>query len=592
MYYIKRFLCIILIFILLATTSLQNISLTISAQTVTMAFIEGEYINVRSAPSTKATVLEQISYTSVSVINKQDNAEGTWYQITYQSGSSTITGYIFYDASYIRIVSYNPDASFDEKLNSFPVSYHNSLKTLHAAYPNWNFVPEYINLSFKQAVEMQSTNMRKQVEFSDASISWCSMGPGAYNWLGGTWVNDNGGWTAASREIIAYYMDPRNFLSAKEIFQFMKQTYSQLPSEEDVKKIVSGTFLANGYPTFAGDTFGGSYIKLIIKAGEQTSIDPCVLASLILQEQGSKGTSDLISGKRAGYEGYYNFFNISASGPTKEDVIKNGLEKAKNENWSTIPASIIGGAALYKKNYIARSSSDDNNPKNQNTYYYQNFNVHNPNELWHQYAQAIHDSNSKGSILGKAYFTNANYSFTFRIPVYVDMPETAVPKPEKNSKRNNYYFSNVVVNGLTPTFNMFTYSYDLTVNEDTTVYATLVPNSLYAGESSYALKVGDNKVALKVKSETGYITDYVININATKDCTLYVNTTGTTTSGDTNGDGKIDIVDLANVRLYMLDIYAFNEYQKTAADTNKDGKVDILDLANIRLHLLGLYTIK
>ena len=172
------------------------------------------------------------------------------------------------------------------------------------------------------------------------------------------------------------------------------------------------------------------------------------------------------------------------------------------------------------------------------------------------------------------------------------MPETAATKPEKNAKKNNYYFSSLTVNGLTPSFNMFTYNYDLALNEDTTIYATTVANAVYSGESSYAVKTGENTIVLKVTSETGYVTNYTINVNAAKDCTLYVNTTGTTVLGDTNGDGKIDIVDLANIRLYLLNIYNFNEYQKLAADTNKDGKVDLVDLANLRLHLLGIYTIK
>ena len=46
-----------------------------------------------------------------------------------------------------------------------------------------------------------------------------------------------------------------------------------------------------------------------MRAGEQSGVNPYVLASMIMQEQG-KGTSPLISGNYAGYSGYYNFFNV------------------------------------------------------------------------------------------------------------------------------------------------------------------------------------------------------------------------------------------------------------------------------------------
>ena len=358
MHLIKRSLSIFLIFVLFITVCFENFNLNTQANTITTAFIEGENINVRSAPSTSSPIIEQISYSSATVLESQQNAEGLWYMITYNNGTSNITGYIFYNEEYIRIVTYNPDATFEEKLTAFPQSYHEQLKTLHAAYPNWNFIPDNTNISFKEAVKLQASNMRKQVEYSENSLSWCSMGPGAYDWSKNTWISDNGGWTAASNEIIAYYMDPRNFLNSKDVFQFMKQSFSQITTEANINKILEGTFLANGYTTFEGDLYGGSYSKVLIEAGKTSGVDPCVLAALILQEQGSKGTSDLISGKYAGYENYYNFFNISASGSSKEEVIKNGLDKAVEQAWNTIPASIIGGAKFYKTKFISIKSEN------------------------------------------------------------------------------------------------------------------------------------------------------------------------------------------------------------------------------------------
>ena len=45
-------------------------------------------------------------------------------------------------------------------------------------------------------------------------------------------------------------MDPRNFLNPTEIYMFMNLTYdSSVENAEGLRKIVQGTFLANGYDT-------------------------------------------------------------------------------------------------------------------------------------------------------------------------------------------------------------------------------------------------------------------------------------------------------------------------------------------------------
>ena len=58
--------------------------------------------------------------------------------------------------------------------------------------------------------------------------------------------------------------------------------------------------------------------------------------------------------------------------------------------------------------------------------------------------------------------------------------------------------------------------------------------------------------------------------------------------GDVNGDGVVDILDLARISRFLAELDVFNENQKNAADINKDGKVDILDLARLTRILAGL----
>jgi hypothetical protein len=54
--------------------------------------------------------------------------------------------------------------------------------------------------------------------------------------------------------------------------------------------------------------------------------------------------------------------------------------------------------------------------------------------------------------------------------------------------------------------------------------------------------------------------------------------------GDVNGDGKVDTVDLAQLKLYLAGLGEDVEN----ADFNNDKKVDTVDLAELKLFLAGL----
>lgn len=111
-----------------------------------------------------------------------------------------------------------------------------------------------------------------------------------------------------------------------------------------------------------------NYASLINAVGKASNVNPNVLAAMIVQEQGSKGTSSLISGTVRGYKGYYNFFNVNAYETPSHNKITNGLIYAKNHGWNSVYSSIKGGADFYYRDYVS---------KKQNTYYLKKFNVNN-----------------------------------------------------------------------------------------------------------------------------------------------------------------------------------------------------------------------
>ena len=598
---LKKLLSLIIVFVLIFSAVDSEVLHKASAATVTTAYITGTNVNVREGPSLSHNAIDTVSNITATVLGSanESTSEGDfiWYKITYTSeNSKQITGYVRYNEKYIRIVTYDPDADTSGQINAFPESYRDALMQLSSAYPNWKFVPKPVSISFKDAVAAQNVNMNKQVSFSSQAISWRSMGQGSYTWSTGKWTVTNGGWTGASREVIAYYMDPRNFLNPSEIFMFLKHDeYSDTVTEEQINKIIANSFMAKGYTTDAEDPYGGSYAKLLIAAGEKAGFNPCVIAAKIIQEQGRNGSS-LTSGtytftnsenkQDTTYYGYYNFFNVGASGSTNADVIKNGLKRAKNEGWNTVYKSILGGASFLSNSYIKAG---------QNNYYFQDFNVVDLANPWRQFAQNVADAYSKGKILSNGYTGDANTALTFIIPVFTDMSDSVHTKPAANDKLNNYYFSSISVSGLTPSFSMFKYEYDLAVSGNTTVYVKPVDGATYSGSKTFNLKKGENKVELNVKSETGYITTYTVNVDATAPCVLTVDTGDApatqTRRGDTNGDGQITLDDLANIRLHLLGKFTLAGDNALGADTNGDGKISLDDLANIRLHLLGKFTI-
>ncbi len=592
MTFIKKSLSVLLVMSLLISALFVHFSLNVSAATSKGVVVNiNDSLNIRSQPSKSGSKLGKIyNGDNVQILGEatgdkvsDDEINGSpsstlWYNITCNG----ITGWV--SSLYIRkIPEYNYSQSFEEQISAFPESYRPYLRELHAQYPNWKFIADNVNSDFDQAVNLQTTDfngpnvtqVKKQVQIGYQPVSWRSMGKGSYDWDSETWIRQNGPWTGASKEIIRYYMDPRNFLNSGEVYMFLMQSYGNATyTAAELKSIVSGSFL---------DT--DEYIRIILNAGSQSGVSPYVIASKIRQEQGSDGNSSLISGNYTGYEGYYNFFNWGASGKTDTDVIKNGLHTAQINGWNTKEKSIIGGAKKLAQDYISIG---------QDTYYYQDYNVH--SNATHQYAQAVHDARSKGVSLQKHYGDKKDITLVFKIPIFKNMPSSACPMPVQNDSHNNYFFNKISVAGLTPTFYRYTYNYDLYATGDVVVDIELPKTASLDCATEFPLTQGNNKVVLRVKAQTGYTNDYTINVNATQNCTLYINKGSSNVSGgykkgDINNDGKISILDMATVRLHLLNKYNLTGAAFDAADINGDGKISVLDMATVRLHLLGKYTI-
>ena len=238
-------------------------ALEVMAYTERSASINGTNVNVRSGPGTSNSVVTRLTRgAAVTVIGEQTASDGAlWYQVRFTgSGGSQVTGFV--SSAYIKFpVSYTSDADFEAYLNAqgFPDSYKDSLRALHAKYPNWVFTAQHTGLDWNDAVSNESVVGTNLVSSGSIS-SWKSTAAGAYDWSTSTWPGfDGSSWVAASQEIISYYMDPRNFLDENYIFQFLLQSYDgSVHTIEGLQTMLKGTFMENGSVASSGTAGSGS----------------------------------------------------------------------------------------------------------------------------------------------------------------------------------------------------------------------------------------------------------------------------------------------------------------------------------------------
>ncbi|MBR1930193.1 MAG: S-layer homology domain-containing protein [Lachnospiraceae bacterium] len=383
------------------------------------AAADAESTTVATVPSGQTVYIEELA---------TDDAGAIWAYTTFYDGTAQCAGYIERDhlacsderflewealngltAEALSASSGLPvlraTAIDYSDVTQFPTSYQAGLKALKTQHPNWVFVLMNTNLNWNEVVANELTGGKSLVykTFPDDAKA------GAYD--------SNGNWYYATPKILQYYLDPRNALKEDAIFQFELLTYHETyHTEAAVAAFLNNTFMKSD-KNAPGTNMTYAHIIWSIGQEEGRRVSPFHLASRIYQEQGA-GTSPLISGTYPGYEGYYNYFNVRATGTSNAQVIQNGLAYAKAQNWNNAYASILGGADVISKNYIQ---------KGQDTLYLQKFNV-NPQSVYslytHQYMQNISAPTTESRSIRNLYAgaNSLDNTFVFKIPVFRNMP--------------------------------------------------------------------------------------------------------------------------------------------------------------------------
>lgn len=470
-------------------------------------------LNVRKGAGTSYSILTDSSGKAITLYPNQQvtilSQSGNWYKIRFTYNNAEYTGYA--SASYISVYDGTYDSAYAAQLKKagFPDSYIPALCYLHSKHPQWIFTPYMTGLDWKTAVAEESKLGRNLIPNTSPS-SWLSTESGAYNWSTDKYTEfDSGGWVAASKELVEYYLDPRNFLSESGIFMFEKLTYhSSYHTEEGLKNIFTGTFLSG---TYDGTN---TYASLFIEAAEKTGVSPYMLAARVKQEQGSAGTSGSISGTYSGYAGYYNYFNIGAYKTSTMSAIERGLWYASQTDastlrpWDTRYKSVMGGSMILGSQYINRG---------QDTLYLQKFNVTGTNTYSHQYMTNVQAAASEAGTQ-KAAYTDVELPIEFSIPVFNNMTTEPAGRPTAYGNPNAYLSSLTISSGsLTPSFTYSAKTYTAVVSSSVssvTISANAASSKAkVTGTGTKTLQYGNNVFNITVTAENGTVVTYKVTIN-------------------------------------------------------------------------------
>lgn len=326
--------------------------------------------------------------------------------------------------------------TYESELAKFPESYKPLLEELHKKHPDWIFVAKNTGLDWNAVVKAESvsgsskgTNRSLLPKSSNSLL--LSKASSDYNASKGTYKPKDGStWVSASKPAVAYYTDPRNFLTDSYAFVFEALDYNaSYHTLAGVENILKGTDLYKRKVTYL-NTKGQkistnlTYGQIILAAGAKYKISPLFLAAKIKQETGAKLSCGSISGnfsyRGVSYRGYYNFFNIGATSTSTGSAVANGLSYAKggksySRPWISPLLSINGGAEFLAKSYIS---------KGQNTVYFQRFNTVYSPYYQHQYMQNLTAAASEAKSTYNSYKSMGimNDAYVFYIPVYKNMP--------------------------------------------------------------------------------------------------------------------------------------------------------------------------
>lgn len=595
-------------------------------------------LNLRTAPDKTSSIIATVRRGVVLEVLGQENG---WYKVAtgYFVNGKEITGYI--SGNYTRTAVIKPGKNaYTDYLSflGFPASYQSYLVSLHSQYPNWVFIANDTGESWDRAL----ANEVNRPSYPGISLihphqpsSWKKSSDGYYNYETSTYEVYDGSWNAASDELVAYFLDPRNFLNATDVFQFLDQRYDENSQTlESVKKIVKGVFLdAASVTDVDGTVF--TYPQVFCEIGQALGVSPNYIASVVRQEIGTADNPS-ITGKSAKYPGYFNYYGVYAYTTATESASEHGLwfasgsgsgQTSYNRPWNTRIRALWGGAEYLASNYVLGG---------QNTLYFKKYNVScdADNHFIHQYMTNVMGSYSEGRSLSNGYDEELRgLPLAFDIPVYGGLPAEPAKCPTGDGCINNRLRSITLGNyELFPKFDKDELFYNVIITGDSVPdkvelkAAAYHPTAKIEGTGTITLKNGTTDCKITVTAENGDKRVYTVSIYCEKGYTDKMESkyaisdqhyiSGLTFGTKTDAFIKnLGLTDKMSAKLFTADgkakengsvmktgdsvkVYGaagslyFEGTVLLYGDVNGDGNLRMSDMIKVRNHILGTGTLK
>lgn len=532
----------------------------------------------------------------------------------------------------------NPCSNLTDELKEefkeakFPESYWCDLSVMKTAHPTWKFIALETNLDWNEAISAESNVGTNYVQGDEGYRS--TLG-GSYDYYTDEFkVFEGSDWYAVNKPTVAYYMDPRNFLTDMYIFQF-----ESLVSNPEIQTI-------DGVKSVLGENYLSNYSEDFISAAEKSGVSSIYLAALAYQEVG--GGSVATSGEGFTYNpfntkystlqglwldgGFYNVYNIGAGtdkSPAQNSVVyamggADATDTSFGRPWDTMKKAIEGGAEFIGEKFIT---------KGQYNIYLKKFNVISTH--WdifsHQYQTNIKAAAVEGNKVYRSYnsLNLLNSEFVFSIPVYNNMPDEISKLPNKGNPNNYLQTLNINgdnIDGFNGGKTDYTVHVSYNIKTADITADSVNSNAIIANTGKKDLVVGDNKFEIIVTAQNGAIKTYNLNIIRKEDTSLEptvdeiisesgVKSDGTYFSGfeidtnlqtlidkikEINPDAKVVITDSNDVVKTNSSLATGDKVSITSAeeekiytiviygDTSGNGKIDPLDLLKVQKHILDI----
>ena len=183
----------------------------------------------------------------------------------------------------------------------FPESYWEPLIALHKKHPNWVFKPVNTDVDWVKFVEQDQMYLSRNLVYASSVLingkwtktptTWKEVEmTGAYNWADNTWVGwYSNQWNQASKELVAYSIDPRNWLTEDMVFMFQELSYDSSYQTYDIlKQMMENSFMDCDYAIVGGTE---QNTLVLVGNGESESYEDSTTEDVTTEPSSTEDTS-------------------------------------------------------------------------------------------------------------------------------------------------------------------------------------------------------------------------------------------------------------------------------------------------------------